>query len=101
MDEVFESCDADWRGIGTIAGSGLAIRDKYARFDAAKAHGVSFPAAHVNPLCRCGTVLRGVCSPLDCRLFGRACTPAHPIGPCMVSSEGVCAAYYKYERLAA
>jgi hydrogenase expression/formation protein HypD len=101
MAEVFEPCDVSWRGIGTIAGSGLAIREKYARFDAAKALDVIFPAAHVNPLCRCGTVLRGVGSPLDCRLFGRACTPAHPIGPCMVSSEGVCAAYYKYEKVAA
>ncbi len=101
MAEVFEPCDADWRGIGTIAGSGLRIRDQYARFDAAKALDVKFPAAHVNPLCKCGSVLRGVATPLDCRLFGKACTPAHPVGPCMVSSEGVCAAYFKYERLAA
>jgi hydrogenase expression/formation protein HypD len=101
MDEVFEPCDSMWRGIGPIAGSGLAIRDKYARFDAAKALEVQFPEAHVNPLCRCGAVLRGVASPLDCRLFGRSCSPPHPIGPCMVSNEGVCAAYYKYERTAA
>jgi hydrogenase expression/formation protein HypD len=101
MNEVFEPCDADWRGIGTIPGSGLRIRDRYARFDAVTALGVRFPAARVNPLCQCGSVLRGVSTPLDCRLFGRACTPAHPIGPCMVSSEGVCAAHFKYERLAA
>jgi hydrogenase expression/formation protein HypD len=101
MNEVFEPCDAAWRGIGMIEGSGLAIREQYADFDAAKALGVQFPEAHVNPLCNCGSVLRGVASPPECRLFGRPCSPAHPIGPCMVSGEGVCAAYYKYERVAA
>jgi hydrogenase expression/formation protein HypD len=101
MEDVFEPCNAVWRGIGDIAGSGLAIRDKYERFDAAKALGVQFPQARVNPLCACGSVLRGVTSPPECRLFGRPCSPAHPIGPCMVSGEGVCAAYYKYERTAA
>ena len=99
--EVFEPSDVSWRGLGTIAGSGLTIREKYAQFDAAKALDVIFPEARVNPLCKCGAVLRGVTSPLNCRLFGRACTPAHPVGPCMVSSEGVCAAHYKYERIAA
>jgi hydrogenase expression/formation protein HypD len=101
MNEVFEPCDASWRGIGAIPGSGLAIRNLYAGFDAAKALGVKFCEAHVNPLCRCGSILRGVSTPLDCRLFGRACTPAHPVGPCMVSGEGTCAAYYKYEGVAA
>ena len=99
--EVFEPSDVSWRGLGTIAGSGLTIREKYAQFDAAKALDVIFPEARENPLCKCGAVLRGVTSPLNCRLFGRACTPAHPVGPCMVSSEGVCAAHYKYERIAA
>jgi hydrogenase expression/formation protein HypD len=101
VEEVFEPCDANWRGIGTIPGSGLAIRETYAQFDAARVLEVKFGEAHVNPLCRCGSILRGVSTPLDCRLFGRACTPAHPIGPCMVSSEGTCAAYYKYEGVAA
>ena len=101
MEDVFEPCDAEWRGIGSIAGSGLAIRNKYERFDAAKALGVQFPQARVNPLCACGSVLRGVVSPPECRLFGRPCSPAHPVGPCMVSGEGVCSAYYKYERTAA
>jgi hydrogenase expression/formation protein HypD len=100
-DEVFEPCDSAWRGLGVIPGSGLAIREKYAHFDAAKMLGVQFREAHVNPLCRCGSVLRGAASPLDCRLFGRPCSPTHPIGPCMVSGEGVCAAYYKYEGVAA
>jgi hydrogenase expression/formation protein HypD len=102
MQEVFEECDSSWRGIGTIAKSGLAVRPKYAAFDAARVFDVKFGEAHVNPLCRCGAILRGVYTPLDCKLFGRACTPMNPIGPCMVSGEGTCAAYYKYQgRLAA
>jgi hydrogenase expression/formation protein HypD len=101
MNEVFEPCDDVWRGIGTIPGSGLGIREKYERFNAAKVLEVKFTEAHVNPLCRCGSVLRGILTPLDCRLFGHPCSPAHPIGPCMVSSEGACAAYYKYERVVA
>ena len=98
LDEVFEECDASWRGIGTIPGSGLAIRPRFAQHDAACALGVKFREAHVNPACLCGSVLRGVATPLECKLFGKACTPVNPFGPCMVSGEGVCAAYYKYER---
>jgi len=102
IEEVFEPCDASWRGIGTIAGSGLAIRETFARHDAVKALGVEFGESRVHPSCRCGDVLRGVARPSDCELFGRACTPAYPIGPCMVSGEGTCAAYFKYEgRIAA
>ena len=102
MAEVFEQCDANWRGIGTITGSGLAIREAFARYDTVKALGVKFGESHVNPACRCGDILRGVATPLNCELFGRGCTPAHPVGPCMVSGEGTCAAYYKYEgRIAA
>ena len=97
LNEIFEPCDASWRGIGTIPRSGLAIREAYRRFDAVKVLGVNFGESHVNPQCRCGSILRGTSTPLDCRLFGRGCTPAHPIGPCMVSSEGTCAAFYKYE----
>jgi hydrogenase expression/formation protein HypD len=101
MAEVFEPCAAAWRGIGTIPGSGLAIRAKYAAHDAAQVLNVTFAPARVHPGCRCGDVLRGVITPLDCRLFGKACSPLNPFGPCMVSSEGVCAAYYRYERRAA
>jgi hydrogenase expression/formation protein HypD len=102
MHEVFEECDSSWRGIGTIPKSGLAVRAKYAAFDAARVFDLKFCEAHINPLCVCGNILRGTATPLDCKLFGRACTPTNPIGPCMVSSEGTCAAYYKYEgRLAA
>ncbi len=101
LRDVFEPCDTSWRGMGAIAQSGLSIRPKYARFDAARRLGVPFSEAHVPAGCRCGDVLRGVLTPLECRLFGRACSPAHPVGPCMVSSEGVCAAWYKYEKRAA
>jgi hydrogenase expression/formation protein HypD len=95
--EVFEECDASWRGIGMIPRSGLAIRSEFARHDAVQALGVKFNEARVNPACLCGNVLRGICTPLECRLFGRSCTPANPVGPCMVSSEGACAAYYKFQ----
>jgi hydrogenase expression/formation protein HypD len=102
LQEVFEECDASWRGIGTIPGSGLAIRPRFAAHDATRTLGVTFREAKVHPGCRCGDVLRGVMVPPQCKLFGKACTPISPFGPCMVSSEGTCAAYYRYEhRLAA
>ncbi|MEI6084278.1 MAG: hydrogenase formation protein HypD [Verrucomicrobiota bacterium] len=101
LARVFEPCDVSWRGLGTIAGSGLRIRQEFARFDATVALDVVFPRTRVHPGCLCGAVLRGVATPLDCRLFGRKCSPLHPVGPCMVSSEGACAASYKYEKRAA
>jgi len=94
--EVFEPCDAEWRGIGVIPGTGLAIREQFAAFDAAKRFDVTPPEPKDIPGCQCGDVLRGVILPFKCRLFGKGCTPEHPIGPCMVSSEGSCAAYYRY-----
>jgi hydrogenase expression/formation protein HypD len=96
MDRIFEPVDADWRGIGVIPGTGLGIRDEYAKYDAMKRLAVDVPEPRDIPGCQCGDVLRGVTLPYECRLFGRACTPEHPIGPCMVSSEGSCAAYYRY-----
>jgi hydrogenase expression/formation protein HypD len=99
--EVFQECDVSWRGMGTIARSGLAIREKYGQYDAARAFGLPFAPAKVNPACCCGDVLRGLITPPECKLFGRTCTPLQPLGPCMVSSEGACAAYYKYEKRAA
>jgi hydrogenase expression/formation protein HypD len=96
--EVFEEADTGWRGIGVIPRSGLAIREKYAAFDAAKKLGVVFREAKPHPGCRCGDVLRAAITPPECKLFGTACTPVNPFGPCMVSSEGTCAAYYKYSR---
>ncbi len=96
MEEVFEPCDAEWRGIGVIPGTGLAIREKYAHYDALKRVPVSPPEPKEIKGCQCGEVLRGVTLPFECRLFARGCTPEHPVGPCMVSSEGSCAAYYRY-----
>ena len=94
---VFEEADAEWRGLGLIARSGLRIRAAFAAFDAARRFDVTFDEATVNPACRCGDVLRGMTTPPDCRLFGKTCTPLRPFGPCMVSSEGTCAAWYKYQ----
>ncbi len=96
MEKVFEPCDANWRGLGIIPESGLAIREEYTEFDAARRF--DFEPAHqrdVGP-CLCGDVLQGKAIPTDCPAFGTACTPQSPIGACMVSSEGSCAAVYRY-----
>ena len=96
MARVFEVADAQWRGFGTVPASGLQIREEYARFDAARAFPVKVAPAKEPPSCRCGEVLRGVLLPPECALFAKVCTPQNPIGPCMVSAEGACAAYYQY-----
>ena len=96
LHRVFETADAHWRGIGVIPGSGLAIRDEYAEYDAARKFPVTPPPPKEAKGCRCGELLRGLIIPPECALYARACTPEDPIGPCMVSMEGPCAAYYKY-----
>ncbi len=98
MDEVFQPADAVWRGLGPIPLSGLVPREEYAGLDTGRRF--DLPAAPVPepPGCLCGEVLRGVVKPPECRLFATRCTPGTPVGPCMVSSEGTCAAYYKYGR---
>lgn len=97
MDQVFSISDASWRGIGVIPQSGLALRKRYRRFDARSVFSVD-PGQTIDPEgCRCGEVIRGVTKPIECPLFRSVCTPTHPIGPCMVSTEGTCAAYYLYE----
>jgi hydrogenase expression/formation protein HypD len=96
MAEVFEPEDAEWRGLGVIPGTGLAIKKEYADLDALVRVPVTPPEPKDHKGCQCGDVLRGVVLPYECRLFGTACTPEHPVGPCMVSSEGSCAAYYRY-----
>lgn len=98
MEKVFEPCDAEWRGIGLIPGSGLAIRDEFGSFDAGRMLQVPVPPSKENPGCRCGEILKGKLSPFDCPLFESVCTPEAPVGACMVSSEGTCAAAYKYGR---
>jgi len=96
MDQVFEPCDAAWRGLGASGGAGLAIRHEYGDADAAKRFAVE-PGPTLEPAgCRCGDVLRGVLDPAECALFGARCTPEDPVGACMVSSEGACAARYRY-----
>ncbi len=96
MDRVFEPAPATWRGVGEIAGSGLKIRDEYAEFDAGRVFTIEIGQPIEHGDCICGEILRGVSTPLDCSLFGVACIPQRPVGPCMVSSEGTCAAYYSY-----
>lgn len=93
---VFEPADAEWRGMGVIPGSGLAIREEYATFDAARALQVDPGPLREHAGCRCGEVLRGVIQPPQCKLYGRVCTPENPVGPCMVSSEGTCATWYQF-----
>lgn len=94
---VFEPCDALWRGIGLIPGSGLKIRDEWTDMDAIVKFGIEITEVPPLPGCRCGDVLKGVITPDQCPLFKKVCTPAKPVGPCMVSTEGSCAAYYKYK----
>jgi hydrogenase expression/formation protein HypD len=98
MATVFEPADAAWRGIGVIAGSGLSFRKAFREYDARQRFGIKVRPAK-KTACRCGDVMLGVITPPECGLFGRSCTPEQAVGPCMVSSEGACAAYYKYERV--
>lgn len=99
MEEVFEPCDAVWRGIGNIPGSGLKIREKYQELDAWKHFNILEKISPEPKGCICGEILRGIKSPLECDLFGTVCTPEKPVGACMVSSEGTCAAYHKHGNL--
>ncbi|MEW6358350.1 MAG: hydrogenase formation protein HypD [Planctomycetota bacterium] len=96
MAEVFVPADSVWRGLGEIPGSGLDLRDEFAGHDALQRFGLMIPHAPEPPGCMCGDVLRGAVLPPDCPLFRSVCTPTSPVGPCMVSSEGSCQAYYKY-----
>ena len=98
ISQVFEVTDRQWRGIGLIPGSGLALREAYADYDAEKKFDVSHICASESPLCMSGSVLQGVLKPDGCPAFARECTPEHPLGATMVSSEGACAAYYNYHR---
>lgn len=97
MERAFKVTDADWRGIGTIPGSGLGIRGEYAEYDAAIKYGIAAAGGERMPEgCSCGEVLLGALRPEECPLFGRECTPERPVGPCMVSIEGTCAIAFKY-----
>lgn len=98
INECFEPVDGYWRGLGKIEKSTLKLRDKYERFDAFKRFGIDETPVAERKGCRCGEVLCGLIEPPQCALFGRGCTPQEPVGPCMVSSEGACAAWFKYGR---
>ena len=96
MNRVFTVVDSRWRGIGVIPLSGLAIAEPYRRFDAALAFGLKPSESSDPPGCSCGDILTGKATPPSCPLYRKVCTPHHPVGPCMVSGEGTCAAYYHY-----
>jgi hydrogenase expression/formation protein HypD len=100
MAEVFEVCDRKWRGIGGIPESGLRLRPEYSQFDADRIFGTEGVTADEPVECISAEVLQGLKKPTDCSAFGTRCTPESPLGAPMVSSEGACAAYHQYRRLA-
>ena len=95
IDDVFTLADVNWRGIGMISNSAYVMDERYKRFDAGKHFGISIPVTEKQNKCLCGDILLGKKQPDCCLAFGRTCTPEHPVGPCMVSSEGACSAWYK------
>jgi len=99
MDKVFELRDSfEWRGLGQVPRSALKIREAFAEFDAERRFELDLPVPRENKACACGEVLRGEKTPADCTIFGDPCTPENPLGACMVSSEGACAAHWTYGR---
>lgn len=98
LEKYFEPCGSNWRGVAVIPESGLRIRPEYAAWDAERVFDIRISEPKETKGCACGEVLQGIKTPPECRLFARACTPENPIGACMVSYEGSCAAYYKYGR---
>ncbi|MDH7592767.1 MAG: hydrogenase formation protein HypD [Methanomicrobiales archaeon] len=96
MHRVFEPCDVEWRGFPVIPASGLRLRDEFGEYDALRKFGIAIKKVTKKTACICDRVLRGIADPSDCPLFGRACTPARPIGPCMVSHEGACRIWHTY-----
>lgn len=96
--KVFEVCDADWRGVGVIPGSGLRLREEFSDIDADRVFSIKLPPTREHKSCSCGEILRGIKFPYQCKLYAKVCTPENPVGPCMVSTEGACAAYYRYDR---
>lgn len=96
IEKYFTPVDAVWRGIGVIPGSGLELKEAYSDWNARKKFGLKPAASRPKTACACGEILKGIKLPSDCPLFGKACTPLRPVGPCMVSTEGSCAAYYRF-----
>jgi hydrogenase expression/formation protein HypD len=99
VSQVFELRSSfEWRGLGEVPYSALKIRPAYAGFDAERRFGLAYQPVPDHKNCECGAILRGVKRPVDCKLFGTVCTPDNPMGSCMVSNEGACAAHYSYGR---
>jgi len=98
LDEVFELRDDWWRGLGVLHASGMGIHKKYSSFDAEKMLTVEVEPTREDKGCICGEVLKGLKNPKECKLFAKTCTPQNPAGPCMVSNEGACHAFYRYNR---
>jgi len=96
IDETMQACDTEWRGLGIIPLSGLQLKSEYAMFDSRKKFGIPKFKQKENSGCCCGEVLKGEVEPPQCKHFGKTCTPENPVGACMVSTEGTCAAYFKY-----
>ena len=101
VSSVFTPVASEWRGLGMIEQSGLALREEFADYDVTKRRDITVAPSTEPKGCRCGEILKGLCQPADCPLFGRHCTPGTPVGPCMVSSEGTCAAWHRYGGLEA
>ncbi|MEE3705380.1 hydrogenase formation protein HypD [Campylobacter sp. CX2-8023-23] len=98
INRYFEPCDFEWRGLGVIKDSGLRLRDEFDYLDAKKYFNIEVGESKESKACICGEILRGKAKPYDCKVFGKVCNPQNPIGSCMVSGEGACAAYYKYSK---
>ncbi len=98
IGKVFKPCESVWRGLGTINNAGLALNNDYENFDILKKIGMEMKEVEPKKGCICGDILKGIREPKDCKLFGQACNPINPVGACMVSEEGTCAAYYKYNK---
>ena len=98
LEEVFDIRDTDWRAIGSLPASGLELNKRFMKYDALTKFSLEIGLDYDPPGCKCGEVIQGKVQPLECELFDTACSPSNPIGPCMVSSEGTCAAWYKYGR---
>ena len=96
--QVFEPCDVEWRGFPVIPQSGLKLKSRFEKYDALKKFGVAIKHIEKNSACICDKVLRGIADPTDCKLFGKACTPQNPVGPCMVSHEGACKIWAVYNQ---
>lgn len=99
INRYFTPCDSIWRGIGLIEKSGLTFKKEYSQFNAVDRFSIRMDYDQEEGACRCGDVIKGKSEPTDCPLFGKVCIPENAVGPCMVSSEGACAAYYKYQRI--